>query len=105
MRSKITLPLIVGGLPLLVYPAVLGAGIMSLAAERTGDEPALLMAIVNSFLIGSIVYPLVYVPCAIGAVWRAKEQDAALAFKISIMPLVFLAVLVVLLLAWLHFDI
>ena len=105
MRYKITLPLIAGGLPLLVYPAVLLAGIMSLAGERTGDEPpALLMAIVTSFLIGSIVYPLVYVPCAVAAVRKAKKQEAALAFKISMVPLIFLAVLAILLLVWFLFG-
>jgi hypothetical protein len=104
MRSKITLPLVLGGLPLPIYPGILLAGVMSLAGERTGDEPALLMTVVKSFLFGSILYPLVYIPCAIAAVRTAKKQEEALAFKLSMVPLVFLSVLVVLFLAWIQLN-
>jgi hypothetical protein len=104
MRTKITFSLVLGGLPLPIYPGVLLAGIMSLGGSRTGDEPALLMAIVTSFLIGSIAYPLIYIPCAVAAVRAAKRQEESLAFKISIVPLVFISVLAMLLLAWLQFE-
>jgi hypothetical protein len=101
MRSKITLSLIVGFLPLLVYQWVFLLGIMSSVYLRAGYESALLKAVIYSYLGGSIVYPLVYVSCAIAAIWR--KQEAALALKISIVPLVFLFVLAVLF-AWIQFD-
>jgi hypothetical protein len=94
MRSRITLVLIAGGLPLLVYPAVVIASIMGLAAPRTGHEPALEIGIANSFYIGTIAYPLIYVACALIAI--VMRQNGARAFKIGTVPLAFLAMLGVL---------
>lgn len=100
MRSKITWSLIGGGLPLLVYPAVLFAGVMSLAGEPTGDVPLLVRAVVTSFLLGSIIYPLVYIPSAIKALGLSRAQEIDRAYRMSQVPLKFLLVLGALLLVW-----
>jgi heme/copper-type cytochrome/quinol oxidase subunit 2 len=108
MQSKIRLSLIGGGLPLLVYPGVLLAGAMSLAAEGTaeGMGPVLMRAIFTCFLIGTIIYPLVYIPYAIAAVRLTRNQEVERAYRKSQVPLEFLLVLgamlfVLILLGWL----
>ena len=101
LRTKF---LLIGGLPLLAYPAVFLAGVMSLAGESTGNESAVLVIVARSFLIGSMAYPLIYVPCAIAAVSTAKEGVEDRALKISKVPLIFLAVLGILLFAWAQLD-
>lgn len=103
MSSRVTISLIIGGLPLLAYPAVALAGIMSLAGERMGHEAALLETVRTSFLIGTLVYPLVYILCAIAAVW-VNKKDAAFAFKVSVVPLVFISILAVLCLGWFQLE-
>jgi hypothetical protein len=108
MQSKITHSLIGGGLALFVYPGVLLAGIMSLAAESTGPTSMgsmLAGAIFNCFIIGTLIYPLVYIPFAIAAV-RLRNQDVERAYRMSQIPLEFLLVLgallfVLMLLGWL----
>lgn len=103
MPSMITLPLLVGFVPLLIYPWGLVVGVMMLSYLRAGDEPALLMAIVYCFFAGAVVYPLVYGFCAIAAIWKLKKQEAKLALKISLVPLAFLFMLAVLFL-WFELD-
>lgn len=103
MQLRTTL-LLIGGLPLLAYPAVFLAGVMSLAGERTGNESAVLVIVARSFLIGSMVYPLIYVPCAMAAVSMAKKGRAESALKICKVPLVFLAALGVLFFTWAQLD-
>jgi hypothetical protein len=95
--------LLLGGLPLLAYPFVFLAGAMSLGGVWTGHEPTLLVIVARSFLIGSMAYPLVYVPCAIAAVIIARKQEA-LAQKVSAVPVVFLLALAVLFVAWIQLD-
>jgi hypothetical protein len=92
---------IVGALPLLIYPIVLLAGVMSLAGESQGDEPALLMIVAKTFLWSSLAYPLVYGGFALAAAvvaWR--PQGERLAFGLSCVPLAYLVMLGVLMFAW-----
>ncbi|MBD2463493.1 hypothetical protein H6G89_21035 [Oscillatoria sp. FACHB-1407] len=100
MRFKTTLALIIGGLPLLIYPGVFLAGAMGLAAPWSGDAERLLMAVVKSALIGSISYPLVYFASLIAALVMAITQRIAIAFKISLIPLAYLLVLSLLFIVW-----
>ena len=100
MKCTSTTFLTLGGLPLLLYPFVLLAGIMSLAGHSSGDEPALLVAVVNSFLWGSLVYPAVYVPCWALARSALKANKEKVALRVSMAPLFYLGILVVLMLAW-----
>ena len=91
--------LVLGALPLLVYPGILVAGVMSLAGHRTGNEPALQMAIAQTFLWGTIAYPLVYFPCLVFALVMRKRRERA-ALRASTIPFQFLALLAVSLGAW-----
>jgi hypothetical protein len=99
MRLASIASLVLGGLPLVIYPVLLVAGIMSLAGHRTGDEPLLLMAVSYAFLIGSLSYPIVYVCCLVIAVWMGTRGDQRGMLRSSIAPLAFIAVLGVV--AWL----
>jgi hypothetical protein len=99
-RLKITLSLIFGGLPLSIYPGVLIGGLIGLASVWSGKEPLLLVVIAKSSIIGSISYPLVYLACLVAAVVMAINKRTAIAFKISLIPLVYLLILGLLLLVW-----
>jgi hypothetical protein len=91
MHDKVNNSLIFGGLPLLALPAVLLTSLFSL-----GGTPSKLFDGSCFMIIGTIIYALVYIPCAVAAAWTAKKQDVAFAFQISIVPLIFLPILVVL---------
>ena len=88
---------IVSALPLLIYPAVLMASVMSLAGGVSGEEPAYLVAIVYGFLIGSLLYPLVYIGSLIAYFIVKDIERKALFVKI---PFLYLAFCIILLILW-----
>jgi hypothetical protein len=92
--------LVIGALPLPVYPFVLLADVMSLAGERSGKDPLLLTVVSRSFQLGSMAYPLVYVPCLVAAIRRLMGHDPHAAAIISAIPLGLLALLAILFCAW-----
>jgi hypothetical protein len=103
MKPLIYCLLVLGGIPLFLYPAVLFANLMSLAGHRSGNEPALLMVVVYSFLLGSLAYPVVYIVCVIKALAQAgKDGKAALWFAAG--PLGYLLLLVGLMFLWLGLE-
>jgi len=95
MQCSLRKPLIVlGFIPLLIYPGVLVAGIMGLAAPRTGHEPQMEIILGNAFLIGSVAYPVVYCICAwISETLHEKSKSERLAEALAFVPLVYLSVL------------
>jgi hypothetical protein len=98
--KKMTLRLIVGALPLLIYPFVALASGMSLAGHTDSREPALLMTVARGFQITSLLYPAVYlVALAVAVALRKKKREAA-AVRIATIPLWFLAVVVTLMVGW-----
>ncbi|MDY0168588.1 MAG: hypothetical protein RBS80_18715 [Thermoguttaceae bacterium] len=92
--------LFLGALPLLIYPFVLLASVMSLAGHRSGNEPALLVLVIKSFLLGSIAYPLVYLVCLALAVAKAAKNGCTVALWYGLGPLVYLLFLVGLMGIW-----
>ncbi len=88
--------LILGGLPLLVYPFLLIANIMSLAAHQ--PNPPVPFSFTNlawlSFLWGSTVYPLVYLGCALVAVILSFGESDHIADRFAMIPLLYLAALI-----------
>jgi len=62
--------LVVGGLALVLYPCALFANLMTLAGHRTGNEPAIAMAMVYAFLGMTSIYPLVYL-----AAWLVVKRS------------------------------
>lgn len=98
LHPRIIVPLIVGGLPFLVISGLLMVDID--AAAAWARDGWLIGTVKTSFFVGAFIYPLVYIPCAIAAAWKANRQEAGFAFKMSIAPVVLLSVLAVLFLAW-----
>jgi hypothetical protein len=105
MKSLIRLLLLAGALPLIIYPGIALAGVMSLAAPASKDAPNLLLeVVVYSFLIGSLAYPVVYAPCALSAWSRTKKDDFRAAAYLSLAPLAYLFVIAGLLQAWISIE-
>jgi hypothetical protein len=94
---RTTLLFILSGLPLIVYPAVLMASVMSLAGGVSGEEPVYLVIIVYGFLIGSLLYPLVYIGSLIAYFIVKDIERKALFVKI---PFLYLGFCIVLLILW-----
>ncbi len=59
-KPLVYLLFVLEGLPLLIYPFVLLANLMALAAHRTGNESVFLITIVFLFISMSSAYPLSY---------------------------------------------
>jgi hypothetical protein len=95
--------LVIGALPLLIYPFVALASVMSLAGHTDGKEPGLLMAVARGFQITSLLYPVVYVGALVGAVSLRKTKEV-IARRIATIPLWFLALTVALLMGWMALD-
>jgi hypothetical protein len=92
--------LIIGAIPLLIYPGILLAGIMSTAAPQ-GPVPSLLLTWASkAFFFASIAYPAVYLPCLV-AFWAMKiYKHETIAAKLAIIPLGYLGLIIVLLAIW-----
>lgn len=97
-KSVAVVALFAGGLPLLVYPFIFLAGIMSLAGHRSGTEPPILVAVSMLALLSSILYPLVYVPCLIMVLARLRAGTKRILFSLA--PLVYLVLVAMLFLLW-----
>jgi hypothetical protein len=95
--------LIIGALPLLVYPFIALASVMSLAGHTTGEEPVMRMAVARGFQVTSLLYPVVYV-ASLAAALAVRKQKAGTAAKIASAPLWFLMLVVLLFVAWIALD-
>lgn len=93
-------PLLIGAVPLLIYPIVFLASVMSLGAHRSGDEPLLLMVVFAVFLMGALAYPIVYGVCAWLTVVRVTNDQDDAARRVATFPLWYLGALVLVGAAW-----
>ncbi|MCR8656703.1 hypothetical protein [Paenibacillus endoradicis] len=64
------------GIPLVIYPFILLANLMSLAAEGSWDGNLLLEFVVKTFMFVSTTYPVTYIVCLIfykseNKIWKA----------------------------------
>ena len=95
--------LIIGAAPLLIYPFVLLANVMSLAATRVPSQPPVpLMQELTSraFLWSSTLYPIAYIVCALAAFTAARGAHGAAAWTWAAAPLGYLVLCVLLMFAW-----
>ncbi|MDO5610284.1 MAG: hypothetical protein Q4G62_05840 [Pseudomonadota bacterium] len=99
-RTVSYLLLALGSLPLLVYPFVLLAGVMSLAGHRSDDTPLLLIVITYAFLVSSIAYPAIYLWGLIMAVKNLGRGRSKAAVVMSAAPLWYLLAVIVLYFVW-----
>jgi hypothetical protein len=92
--------LALGALPLVIYPGVLLANVMSLAAEGQSDTPMFLRVVATSFQVSSSAYPLVYGWC-----FRAlKAKSVATGLWLSVAPLAYLVLVYGLFQLWMTLD-
>ncbi len=95
--------LMIGAAPLLIYPFVLLANVMSMAATRVPSQPAvpLLQSLTcNAFLWSSTLYPIVYALCAIAAVISSRSGGGTTVWVLAAGPLAYLVLCMLLLVAW-----
>lgn len=105
MKSYYWILLIVGGVPLLIYPFILLANVMSLAGTKSSTPVPLMQTLIaNAFLWSSTLYPLVYIGCGIAAIVCASGGHSAAAFKLSVVPLLYVVLCVLLMFAWMSFG-
>src|SRR5262249_29860256 len=94
--------LLLGGAPLLVYPFVLLANVMSLAAEptRVAKRWTRNELIAKAFLWTSTAYPIIFVPVCMNAIRAIQAGKIAIALELAAIPVVTLAIIAVLYKAW-----
>jgi len=104
MKTASIIALVIGALPLVAYPFVLLADVMSLAAQQSGKDPALLTIFSRAFQWTSLAYPVVYVPCAVVALVMLKKMHEKAALGFSLAPMVYVGIVIVLFFAWMNVD-
>ncbi len=79
-------------IPILAYPAILLASIMSLAGHRSGKESMYLLFVSKAFMIGSLLYPAT-------AYYSIKHNPSG-SILIASLPMLHLLLCGILLLLW-----
>ena len=99
-KAIATACLIVGVLPLIIYPGVLIAGIMGLAAPVRGEFGASVV-LGRTAMLGSLAYPVVWLPALVATVvlFVAKKNERLAAF-VSASPLAYLLLVGLVFLGW-----
>ena len=101
MKYRFWIWLVVGGLPLLIYPFILMANIMSIAGHRSTPPPPILQQLAaHAFLWGSTLYPIVYLGFASAAIAASRRGKSDKAVNMSLLPLVYLILVVAAACAW-----
>lgn len=71
--------LVLAAIPLLIYPGVLMAGLMGLAAPPSENAQPIVVAVVRSFLWLSLLYPISYFAGVALSTTVSKRLGAAVA--------------------------
>ena len=94
-----TVLFVIGGIPLLIYPGVLIADVMSIAGEPTGEPVSLLLKVaVWSFMVVSTSYPVTYIASLI--IYKQRKK-----LLYAFAPLIHFVIAILVLLLWLIADI
>lgn len=102
MKHRIWLWLVLGAIPLLIYPFLMVANVMSLAAEPPHYPVSLALRLSSQgFLWSSTLYPLVYFGSAIVALIQSHFQNDRAARRYAVLPLLYLIGVIALFLLWL----
>ena len=104
MKIVSIIALALGGVPLLIYPFVLLADVMSLAAPKSGKHSTLLTVVSRAFLWTSLAYPIVYMLCVSQTRLMLKKMQEEAALGFSVVPLGYLVLVVVLFFAWMSIE-
>jgi hypothetical protein len=102
MNFRVLLWLVLGAIPLFIYPFLLIANVMSLAGEPSHNPVSLALRLSSQgFLWSSTLYPVVYVGCAIMSVIQSQWGDGRTAERCALLPLLYLVGVAALFLLWL----
>ncbi len=96
MKLTSILLLIIGGLPLLAYPFIVISNIMLYSGLLHGTDPAGQLIVDYLLIISTSIYPLVYGLCLYFAVVRMKRGKKRRALNMSIYPIGYIAILIIL---------
>lgn len=88
---------IISGLPLLIYPFIMLANIMSFAGHHSPDETVGQLFAAYAFLISSTLYPIPYIASII--MYRKTQKKFFLA-----LPYLYLALVILLALNWIRYP-
>jgi hypothetical protein len=92
MKYRYWIWLLIGALPLPIYPLLLFINMMSLGgAMALWSKSWAHFLTANGFLWGSSLYPLVYVRCFREASSKARRADYRAAINVAILPVLYLA--------------
>jgi len=94
MRNTTITLMVLNSLPMLVYPFVLMASLMGLAASGGGTSPALSFTL---FLWTSLLYPLPWLIGLVGSGICLRRQRTQWALSLQLAVLAFLALVIALL--------
>jgi hypothetical protein len=101
MQFRYWILLILAGLPLALYPFIFLANIMSMAGHPSPDPtPLVLRLTANAFLWSSMLYPVVYIGCVVLAIALSAAGSTSTAEKMSLLPLLYLALVVAFFCGW-----
>ncbi|MEM1270501.1 MAG: hypothetical protein AAGI08_10685 [Bacteroidota bacterium] len=92
--------LVVGALPLPVYPGLLVANIMGFAATGQGSAPLLLQIAAKGFFLTSTLYPAAFLVGLVLALWHGRKDNLRAMLISSVIPLIYLAVVLFLFILW-----
>ena len=102
MKHRIWPWLALGAIPLLAYPFLMVANVMSLAAEPPHYPVSLGLRLSSQgFLWSSTLYPIVYFGCAIMAFVQSHFEIDRDARRYALLPLLYLIGVIALFLIWL----
>lgn len=95
---------LLSGLPLIIYPGVFVASIMSIAASPAsgGGEFSLLLLVSQVFLYGSLLYPVAFI-VALVLFFVLKSPKAKK--RCVLFPFLYLLLLLILLTTWWMMDV
>jgi hypothetical protein len=93
MKIAAIVCLVLGAIPLIAYPAVIVADVMALSAAGGNlSAPASLSEWLNAYLIiGATIYPVVWMAALARSIVLIRRASEARAFRVSLIPLAFLA--------------
>lgn len=86
--------LFLGLLPVLIYPFIVLADAMSLAASQSENANTLSAKLGLGFLYGTLAYPAVYIPCSIFSRMALKKKKEAVSLWFSTVPILYLIILI-----------
>lgn len=92
--------LVLGALPLIFYPFIFLANVMSFAGTPTGNETTVQWLVSRTFLVGSMIYPIVYILCAIAVVVQIIRNQGKAALKSGSIPVFYLVFIVGVFFLW-----